>query len=170
MKPVKYSLLVVAIAAAASVVIGAGEKEKTAASGVPAADHHEIVDPANIEWGAPPPGLPAGAKFAVLSGDPGQKGVYTVRLQAPAGYKIQAHTHPTTELITVISGACHLGTGDKFDESKGDAMAAGSFAIMPAGMKHYAWFTEETVIQVSGKGPFAIVYVNPGDDPRNAKK
>ena len=42
--------------------------------------------------------------------------------------------------------------------------------VMPAGMKHYAWTTTETIIQVHGKGPFVINYVNPADDPRNAKK
>jgi hypothetical protein len=26
------------------------------------------------------------------------------------------------------------------------------------------------VIQIYGTGPFAITYVNPGDDPRKAKK
>jgi hypothetical protein len=26
------------------------------------------------------------------------------------------------------------------------------------------------VVQVHGMGPFAIIYVNPADDPRNAKK
>ena len=41
---------------------------------------------------------------------------------------------------------------------------------MPAGAKHFAWATEETVVQVHGEGPFQITYVNPADDPRNAKK
>ncbi|MEO8440838.1 MAG: cupin domain-containing protein [Spartobacteria bacterium] len=163
----KYSLLVIAIAAVASIVIAADEKEKPAAS---AAMEHKIFDSATIEWGGPPPGFPTGGKFAVLEGNPGEKGIYTVRLKAPAGYKIQAHTHPTAELITVISGNLHLGTGVKFDESKGDTMEPGSFTAMPAGMQHYAWFTEETEIQVHGEGPFEINYVNPADDPRNAKK
>ncbi len=37
-------------------------------------------------------------------------------------------------------------------------------------MKHAAWFDAETVIQVHGIGPWAINYLNPADDPRNAKK
>lgn len=170
MKPIKYSLLVVAIAAAASVVIGAEEKEKAAAGGMTAGEHHKIYNAETTEWGDGPPFFPEGVKFAVLSGDPGKEGVYTVRLQAPAGYKIPAHTHPGDELITVISGALHLGMGDKLDESKADTIAAGSFTNMPAGTKHYAFFTEETVLQVHGYGPFGITYVNPADDPRNAKK
>ncbi len=164
MKAIKYSLLVVAIATVASVVIRADEEEKAAAS-----MGHKVFSSATIEWGDPPPGLPAGAKFAVLSGNPGAQGVFTARLQAPAGYKIPAHSHPTDELTTVISGTLHLGTGDKLDESKGDAIAAGSFTAMPAGMKHYAYMTEDTVVQISGSGPFEIKYVNPNDDPRVKK-
>lgn len=93
-----------------------------------------------------------------------------MRAQMPAGYKIPPHTHPTAEHITVISGALHLGGGDKFDEAVGQELVAGSYAVMPAGMKHYAWSPGETIIQVHGMGPFEINYVNPADDPRNAKK
>lgn len=34
------------------------------------------------------------------------------------------------------------------------------------GMQHYAWFTEDSIIQLHGMGPQAITYVNPADDPR----
>jgi quercetin dioxygenase-like cupin family protein len=131
---------------------------------------HIVVTPADLKWADAPPSLPAGAKMAVLEGDPGKKGPFTVRLQAPAGYKIAPHTHPTAERVTVISGTFHLGTGGTFDETAGQELAAGSFAVMPAGMKHFAWSPDETIIQISSTGPFAINYVNPNDDPRNAKK
>ena len=64
----------------------------------------------------------------------------------------------------------NIGTGDKFDEAAGKELSAGGFVVMPAGMQHYAWSTTETVLQIHGKGPFEINYVNPADDPRNAKK
>jgi hypothetical protein len=32
-------------------------------------------------------------------------------------------------------------------------------------MNHYAWTSEETVVQVHGQGPFVLTYVNPADDP-----
>lgn len=99
-----------------------------------------------------------------------KKGPFTVRMQAPAGYKIPPHTHPTAENLTVISGTFNIGTGDKFDEAAGKALETGGFVVLPAGMKHYAWSTTETVLQIHGKGPFEIKYVNPADDPRNAKK
>jgi hypothetical protein len=34
-----------------------------------------------------------------------------------------------------------------------------------AHMNHYAWASEDTVVQVHGQGPFAITYVNAADDP-----
>ena len=40
---------------------------------------------------------------------------------------------------------------------------------MPKGHHHFAWAKGETVVQVHGVGPWAIVYVNPADDPRTAK-
>ena len=165
MKQVRYSLFIIAAVATASLVFGAEKKETTSA-----ATEHKMFDAATIEWGDAPPALPAGVKFAVLAGDPGKKGIFTVRLRMPAGYKIPPHTHPTAELITVISGTLHLGTGEKFDESAGHAMAPGSFMAMPANAKHFAWTTEETVVQVHGEGPFQVVYVDPADDPRKAKK
>ena len=41
---------------------------------------------------------------------------------------------------------------------------------MPAGMNHYAFTaTEETTIVLYGQGPVEFKYVNPADDPRNAR-
>ncbi|HTL06201.1 MAG TPA: hypothetical protein VL241_10665, partial [Gemmatimonadales bacterium] len=50
-----------------------------------------------LKWGPAPPFFPAGARFAVLQGDPGATGVYTVRLSMPPGYTIKPHFHPTDE-------------------------------------------------------------------------
>jgi hypothetical protein len=33
-------------------------------------------------------------------------------------------------------------------------------------MNHFAWTNEETIVQLSGMGPWGITYVNPADDPR----
>ena len=49
-----------------------------------------------------------------------EKGLFTLRLKAPAGYKVPPHTHPTAENITIISGTFNVGTGDKFDEAAGN--------------------------------------------------
>ncbi len=133
-----------------------------------AADEHVVVSPDNLKWGAAPPAFPKGAQIAVLSGDPSMEGLYVVRLKVPAGYKVPPHTHPNDENITVISGTFNIGMGDKLDEKKGDALKAGGFARAPKGMQHYAWFTEDTIVQLHGMGPQSIIYVNPADDPRKS--
>jgi hypothetical protein len=118
-----------------------------------------------IKWAPVPPFLPAGAKMAVIAGDPSKDGIYVLRLQMPANYKIPAHNHPTSEYVTVLSGDFHIGMGDKLDEAKGMHLTAGGFSVAPAQMNHFAWTTSATIVQVHGKGPFAITYVNPADDP-----
>jgi quercetin dioxygenase-like cupin family protein len=125
--------------------------------------------PDAVKWGPVPPSLPKGATIAVLSGDPSKDGPYVVRLKMPAGYQIPAHHHPTTENVTVLSGSFHAGMGDKLNKDKGETFEPGGFVSMPAGMNHFAWATSETVVQVHGAGPFAIVYVNPADDPSKAQ-
>src|SRR6266498_3874103 len=123
-----------------------------------------------IEWKDGPPALPRGAKVAVLEGDPAKEGPFVIRLLFPGGYHIPAHTHPKTERVTVISGAIYLATGEALDRNSAKELPAGSFGFWPARMKHTAWFGGETVIQLHGIGPWQINYVNPADDPRNAKK
>ncbi len=83
---------------------------------------HGLFTPGDIKWVAAPNALPAGAKLAVLEGNPFNPGLYTMRLSMPAGYKIPAHWHAKVEHVTVISGKFNLGMGEKFDESKGNAL------------------------------------------------
>src|SRR5215217_6137359 len=58
---------------------------------------------AKLQWGPAPPFLPAGAKFALVSGDPGKPGPFEVQLSLPNGYVIAPHWHPTDETVTVKS-------------------------------------------------------------------
>ena len=124
----------------------------------------------SIEWKPGPAAIPAGAKMAVLEGDPTKEGPFVVRFQFPDGYHIPPHTHPKTERVTVISGNLLLATGETLDRSSAKKLPAGSFGYWPAGMKHAGWSEGETVIQLHGIGPWQIIYVNPAVDPRNAKK
>lgn len=122
-----------------------------------------------MKWGPAPAVFPKGAEMAVLSGDPGKAGLFTVRLKMPAGYTIAAHHHPTTEYVTVISGDFGLGMGDKLDKGKGMTLHAGGFAEAPAGMNHFAWAETDAVVQVHAEGPFALTYANPADNPMAMK-
>jgi anti-sigma factor ChrR (cupin superfamily) len=137
------------------------------ACGAYADDMKMPVNASQLEWAPAPNFVQEGAQIAVLSGDPSKDGLYVVRLKMPSGFKVPAHNHPTTEMVTVISGDFHLGMGDKLDEEKGMLLTAGGYAEAPAKMNHYAWTSSPTVVQIHGQGPFAITYVNPADDPRS---
>ena len=137
----------------------------------PAADRKpEIYSPTEIKWQDGPNFLPAGAKFAVLEGDPTKKGPFVMRIWFPDGFRIQPHWHPKVERVTVISGTLNLGMGEKFDPSATREMQAGAYGFWPAGMRHFAWAKGKTIVQLYGIGPWIFTYVNPADDPRNAKK
>ena len=139
MKRIAAAICLVAVWAFSPVTTAKEDKKDSSqpTDKVAATAEHKMVAPSDIKWADGPPSLPPGAKFAVLEGDPAKPGPFTVRLQFPAGYKIPAHTHPTAERVTVISGTFNMGMADKFDEAAGREMVAGSFAIMPAGMKHF---------------------------------
>lgn len=141
-----------------------------AAQAATSAGQHVVFAAKDLKWMDGPPGLPHGAKFTVLNGDPGAPGVFTIRAMLPAGYKVPAHFHATDENITVIAGDFGIGMGDVLDMAKGDVLGAGGFTAMSAGMHHYAWTKKGATIQIHGTGPFAITYLNPSDDPRNAKE
>ena len=131
-----------------------------------AADDAVVTSPNSMQWGPASPALPKGAQMAVLFGDPTKEGPFVYRVKFPAGYQVAAHMHPTDENVTVISGSVHIGMGDKLDTSKGEELGTGGYLHMPKGMHHYAWTTEEAVIQNNGMGPAGITYINPADDPR----
>jgi quercetin dioxygenase-like cupin family protein len=125
-----------------------------------------VATPSSITWGAAPAVLPPGAKAAVIEGDPGQAGAFTLRLWLPDGYTIPPHFHPVAEHVTVIQGTFMVGMGDQLDASKFAQLPSGTFGLIPPGMKHFARAKGEVVIQLHGTGPWGLIYVNPADDPR----
>ena len=131
----------------------------------PGGTPHQLTNPSELKWGPPPPVFEQNAKFTVVSGDPGKPGLYVVRLDMPAGYKIMPHWHPTDEHVTVLSGTFALGMGEKFDQASMKKLPVGGYALLPAEMRHYAMATSAATVQVHGMGPFQLTYVNPADDP-----
>lgn len=130
-----------------------------------AQDHHTTMQADDLRWSAPA-AYAKGAQLAVVRGDPTKEGMYVVRLKVPAGFKIAPHTHPNDENVTILSGSFNIGTGDKLDESKGTQVKTGGYSFVMKGMTHYAWFTDDTILQLHGIGPQGATYVNPADDSR----
>jgi len=146
-------------------VLSAGGTATAAGTG-----DNPIVNLDQATWGPAPPSLPPGAELAVLSGDPAKKGHFVIALRGPAGYTIPPHWHSTDEHVTVLSGTFTMGMGDSVDASKGTALTAGGYALMPQRMHHWAMATAPFVIQVQAQGPFDIRYISSSDDPKVARK
>ena len=125
-----------------------------------------LVNPADMKWGPAPPGLPPGGQLAVLSGDPGKPGPFTISVKFGDGYTIRPHWHPTAENIVVVSGALLVGMGDKYNDAAMKPLEAGGFAAMPAKTSHFVKAKGATTLMISSTGPFEITYVDPKDDPR----
>lgn len=115
------------------------------------------ADSANVAW-KDMPNLP-GVKYAVLSGDPTKKAFFVTRVKFPANYSISPHYHSNYQTETVISGTYYYGDGKKINVAKGVTLPAGSFFIVPPKSIHYSWTKEETVLQISGVGPWGAVYL-----------
>jgi hypothetical protein len=94
-----------------------------------AADAPFIRSAKEVKWGAPPPVLPPGAKFAVIAGDPASSGLVTVRIEMPAGYTIPPHYHPTDEHVTVLKGSLSLGMGDVIDKTHALTLSTGGYGV-----------------------------------------
>ena len=154
--------------AAAFVLAWADDHKQTDAASGQKPDHIMMTEP-ELKWADAPPSLPPGAKLAVLEGDPAQPGPFTMRVKVPANYKVPPHWHPADEHVTVISGSFFMGLGDKFDKKVMKELTPGGFAVMVTGTRHFAMTKKESVVQVHGIGPWGINYVNPADDPRQAK-
>jgi hypothetical protein len=129
-----------------------------------------VFTPDQIKWGPAPPFIPAGAQLAVLEGNPmATSGDYTIRLKMPDGYRIAPHTHPLRENVSVISGTLKVGMGDRYDDSKMNSLASGSFVYLDPSMHHYAGASGETIIQIHGQSPVKFNYINAADDPSGKK-
>ena len=170
MKSYRLSLVILALLTMVSLgVAHAGQKAKRKSTGHRTAQ--VLLTPDQLKWGPAPPSLPAGAQLAMIEGDPSKPGMpFAFRVRFPDGYKVMPHWHPTDEKVVVLQGSLGVGMGNKFDPAAGHELPSGSYAVMPSGMRHYAWSNGETVIQISGLGPFEIHYVNAADDPRKASK
>jgi quercetin dioxygenase-like cupin family protein len=118
---------------------------------------HTMVSPDSVKYGP----VNAGISSAVLWGSPSTEGSpFVVRIKMTDGAKVPPHWHPVDEHLTVVSGTFHMGIGETFDESAAKAMTVGSYGMMPKDVRHFAWATGETVVQVHGIGPFKTTFVS----------
>jgi quercetin dioxygenase-like cupin family protein len=122
-----------------------------------------------LVWGPAPDALPAGAKVAVVDGDPGKAGPFTIQLSMPSRYRIAPHSHPTDEHVKVLRGTIMMGSGNEWSAKGMHALKAGASDSIRAGTNHFVQAQGPTIIEVHSTGPFVVNYVNQADDPRTKK-
>jgi quercetin dioxygenase-like cupin family protein len=96
---------------------------------------------------------------------PDQEGLFVIRAKLPANYRIPPHSHPTDEVVTVLSGTLFVGMGDKLAPDNVKAFSGGSLVVAPAKTNHYVLTKQPTGIEVTAMGPLRFDDVNPADDP-----
>jgi len=152
----------------------AADREPSAVADRPGTDTMTSADntasDGGLTWGPAPPGLPAGARVAVVSGDPGKAGSFIVRVDMPPDYAVRPHHHPMSEELRLLEGTLHMGHGAKWDEQAMKAMAIGKPVTVGAKKPHFLHAASRVVMEVQGTGPFAITYVDRKDDPRTGSR
>lgn len=115
-----------------------------------------------VQWTDGPAALP-GTQMSALYGDPSQEGIFVIRVKFPANYRVPPHAHPVDEIVTVISGEFNIGMGEEFDEAQTTPLTAGALVAMAPETAHFVHTDQETVIQISTRGPWGLNVLNPED-------
>lgn len=132
----------------------------TADHQVDASQYEEVVyvDPELIEWAET---IYPGTEIATIFGDPTKPGqMYAIRFKLPAGYIVPPHTHTQDEYMTVISGSLNVGIGKEIDKDSTIYLPEGGAVGIPGNVPHYAWTTEEMIMQVHAMGPRDTCFVH----------
>ncbi len=169
MNKIRGSALCVVLAAI--ILLGVGGMRSARANAQEKAEGaaHKIVRSGDLKWTP----IIKGCDIAGVSGDLNADGQpFVLRLRCADGSKVPAHWHPTDENVTVLRGVFLVGMGDKFDETKLQAMNVGNFVAMPKEARHFAMSKGDTIVQVHGMGPFKVNWVNAADvePPAGAKQ
>jgi quercetin dioxygenase-like cupin family protein len=128
-----------------------------------AEDAMKVVTADELVWKEHP--LFKGAQIVNVFGDTTKAETIVLRVKFPPHFKVPPHTHPYSEVVTVLSGTYWNAMGDEME--KGVMLKPGSVFMLPANHVHRTWTTdEEVVIQLNFTGPGGITFVNPADDPR----
>jgi uncharacterized RmlC-like cupin family protein len=126
-------------APAAAVVTPAGEAALAIAAASP-----------ELEWGACPPGMPAGCEIAVLHGDPAKPNA-DIFLRVPGGSAIAPHWHSSAERMVLVNGRLEV----KYQGSAAATLVPGTYAYGPAKRPHRAdcRSTEPCTLFIAFEGP-----------------
>ena len=79
------------------------------------ARHTEVITPETLAW-KDSPAFPRGVQIATLMGDQIKSGETVIlRIKFPANFQMPPHTHPYSEVVTVISGRIGTSSGERVE-------------------------------------------------------
>ena len=107
-------------------------------------------------WHETPPGMPPGASFAVISGDPFVEGPFVMRVRLPPGYILPPYRRSSEEQMIVLAGAITVGSAGESGTATVRTLASGSYASLAAGELHFAHTQHGAIVQIFGMGPLEI--------------
>jgi hypothetical protein len=155
----------VVAAAIGTSLMACSDRNQPPASSFTKTEGQLLVRAKSIKWSPAPATLPAGAKIALLQGNPTEAGRYVIRVQLPANYKIPFHWVSNDMDVTVVSGALYIATTQSFDKKKAFAIKPGDFYHLPARASQLVFTKNETVLEIHGDGPYTLAYTSTADDP-----
>ena len=155
----------VAAAAIGTTLIACSDRNEPPASTFTKTGGQLLVRAKNVQWSPAPTSLPAGAKAALLQGNPSDAGRYVVRVQFPSNYKIPFHSYANAMDVTVVSGTLYVANTQTFDKKKAFAIKPGDFYHLPARTPQFTFTKGETVLEIHGEGPLKLMYTSTTDDP-----
>ena len=116
-------------------------------------------DPDHIAWQRIDP---AGTKFALLEGVRDKADVsFSYAFFIPAGVWDAPHSHSATARVFVARGVLRMGYGDVLDKAAATAYPAGSYVLVPAGVRHFDGSDQDTLILGVAVGPWSTTYADP---------
>jgi len=105
----------------------------------------------------------AGAKLAVVFGDPSKPGLYVIRAYFPPGVMSSPHFHGEDRHVIVVQGTWNAGTDDSWDPKATKLLKTGTYMFHKAGAVHYDGSAGEegAMVQIVGMGPSKTTFLFP---------
>ena len=105
----------------------------------------------------------AGAKLAVVFGDPSKPGLYVIRAYFPPGVMSSPHFHGEDRHVIVVQGTWNAGTDDSWDPKATTPLKTGTYMFHKAGAVHYDGSAGDqgAMVQIVGMGPSKTTFLFP---------
>jgi hypothetical protein len=118
-----------------------------------------VVHAEDMPWQPCPPNLPGGCEMAILEGSPKSNDLFTIRFKINGAFIMPAHTHPKDERVTVLQGKAYVAFGKGATKEDATVFVPGDYYVNAKNEIHTVWADENTIIQITGIGPWEAHFV-----------